>query len=255
MFIEIWRAIVDGLTYDLFKLALGSLIMATILAFIAKLLKRFENVFDIIKFSVACFIGVFVLLFLVAPRTQGPQLAGGIQTVAAGGVNNDHDTIVVITMNVLNSGSMQSIVKNWNISAGINGRTYVGSLMVPAPKDFTFKNPHSDPNAAVGITYHGDDSLVDKSLIPIPTGGQAAGTLFVLFRDVEPSAFKPGADYIVSYEDVLSRQYSVKIASSAKMSPMVMAVGIHADLVCPAPPPGAPVSLPFTSKEVPPKLN
>jgi hypothetical protein len=244
MSIDLSQIVIEGAIYDFIKWGIGALIVTGALAFIARLTKRLESVRDIVYFSIAAFVAVFALIFLIAPRTQGPQLAGTLQTITAGGINSDHDTIVVIALNVLNSGTMQSIVKNWNVTSTINSRIYQGSFLIPPPKDFTFKSTVIGPNIPTSITYHGDDNIIEKAMTPIPQGGLMAGLLFVEFHDIAPSVFAAGADYTVSFEDALSRKYSVGGTSTAKLGPIAAATGIHADLVCPAPPPGPPVSIP-----------
>ena len=202
--------IVDGITYDLLKQIFGALIVSTAATFIAKRFKLFESSREILYVFSALFIAVFALIFLIAPRTQGPQLAGSAQTVLAGGINpvdQDQDTIAVIAMTILNSGSMQSVAKNWNVRAIIDSKTYDGAFLIPAPKEFRFNATSKEPGRPTGIIYHGDDSLIEKTMNPIATGGMVAGDLFVAFRGVPPSTFSRGADFVVTYEDALSRKY------------------------------------------------
>jgi hypothetical protein len=177
-----------------------------------------------------------------------PQLAGSVQQITAGGYNNGHDTIAVVTIGVQNSGSMQSIAKNWSLTAKIGDNSYEGSFIIPPPKAFTFtlteteikENSASNPT---GITYQGADNILDKVINPIPPGGLTEGLLFVQFRGVAPTVFATGASYTVAFEDVFDRKYSIPFSSSAKKGPFMMVSGLHSDLVCPAPsvpPNGAP---------------
>lgn len=239
---DIAQIIAEGLTYDAIKIAVGSAMASVGATFIVgKLLRKLENKREAAYFFIASFVFIFVLVFIIAPRTQGPQLGGNIQAVTGGGINNDHDTITVITVAVLNSGSMQSITKNWSITAKVNENTYDGSFLTPPPNNFAFNLKEEDardngPQSPTGIVYHAEDSMLDKAINPIAPGGMMEGILFVLFRGVDPSVFKGGANYVVGFEDVLGRKYTFQFATSAKKNPFTTVAGLHTDMVCPAPP-------------------
>lgn len=236
------QIIAEGLLYDLIKWFFASVVIGGGLTFLAsKILKKLENRKEIIAFFGVSFVIIFVLIFVMAPRAQGPQFGGNIQTITAGGFNSDHDTIAVVSIGVLNSGSMQSVAKNWRVKAKVGENTYDGVFITPTPKSFTFNmapgdERDKDPLSPTGITYHGDDSILDKAINPIASGGMLEGLLFVLFRGIDPATFKAGASYTVTFEDVYSREYNFSLATTAKRAQFAAVSGIHSDLICPAPP-------------------
>jgi hypothetical protein len=86
------------------------------------------------------------------------------------------------------------------------------------PKTFTFNEiPNVNKYQPESITYHSEDNIIEKGLTPIQVGGLLPGILFVGFQNIDPSLFKGGADFIVTYEDVLSKPYSMSIRSSASI--------------------------------------
>ena len=183
---ELVHIITDGVTYDLAKHLAGSIVVTLAITFIGKMtLKKLSKWKETVYFASAVFVAVLTILLFISPIHQGPQLAGGIQSVVTGGQNNDRDTIAVITMSIMNAGSMQTITKNWNVEALINGRKYNPSFILPAPTNFTFNMPDvtgSVPNAVAAMTYHGQDNLLQKAMSPIQPGGIVAGVLFVIFQ-------------------------------------------------------------------------
>jgi hypothetical protein len=84
-------------------------------------------------------------------------------------------------------------------------------------------------------------------------GAILPGILFVVFQNVDESVFRSGADFKITFEDVLSKQYSMTISSSGKMDNVTTFPGVHTDMVCPVPPGGIPklgndISTPETPK-------
>jgi hypothetical protein len=213
--------------------ALGAIVR---LAF-GKLKERKEKV----AFALGSFVLFLTLIFAIGTRSPQPVLAGGIQSVMTGNLGgNDRDTIAAFTVNVINTGSMQTIVKNWKVTAESNGRKYEASF--PAmPDSFTFNNiPATGQNQPTAITYYKSESLLERSLKPIEVGSILPGVLFVLFQNVDAAVFRTGVDYTVTYEDVLSRQYSMEIRSSGSMGTIGFTPGVKMDATCPIPPGGLP---------------
>jgi hypothetical protein len=197
---------------------------------------------EIIAFSVGSFVLFAALVYAVGSRPQTPQLSGTIQGVVAGNVpgGGERDTVAVITANVVNTGTMQTIIKNWRVTARSNGREYQATFPV-MPDAVGFNNiPAVSPNQPSAIVYHKSDNLLEKSLTPIQIGSMVTGLLFVAFQNVDSSVFKAGVDYKVTYEDVFSRQYSLEISTSGTIGTIGIAPGIKAELSCPLPPGGLP---------------
>jgi hypothetical protein len=230
---EIYHSLVDGAVYDVARYLFGPVVVTVVFALLGKYLEWFKSLRALFFVSVGVFVVALTCFSIFAPRAQSPQLAGTVESVVAGPLNEGSDTIAVFVVDVLNSGSMQSIVKNWTVTATINSRNYQGAFIVPAPPNFTFTKADHNQSTPSGITYHGDDNLLDKTNFPIPSGGLSKGVLFVLFRGVSPDVFKTGADYTVSYEDALSKKYSAYITATAQIGAVPLATGIHAELMCP----------------------
>jgi hypothetical protein len=208
---------------------------------------------QIISFGIGSFL-LFVLLMVIVARPQQPELNGGIQGIVAGkSPGSDRDVAAIFTINITNTGSMQTIVKSWKVEATANGRKYE-AVFPPMPKTFTFNNiPHINENQPESITYKVEDNILEKSLVPLQVGAIMPGILFVVFQNVDESVFRSGADYKITFEDVLSKQYSMTIASSGKMDNITTFPGVHTDLVCKVPPGGVPklgndISTPSASK-------
>lgn len=232
---EIYHSLLDGALYDIGRYLFGPVVVTVVFALLGKYLEWFKGLRELFYVSVGVFVVTMTCFSIFAPRAQAPQLAGTVESVVAGPLNDEKDTIAVFVVDILNSGTMQSIVKNWTVTATINSRNYQGAFLVPAPPSFTFTRSDHNQSTPSGITYHGDDNLLDKTNFPIPAGGLSKGVLFVLFRGVSPDAFKSGADYTVSYEDALSKKYGAYITSTAQSGPVPLATGIHAELMCPVP--------------------
>jgi hypothetical protein len=247
--VHITGLVVDGLSYDVIKLAIGALVVSLAGAAVGKITNRLETFRETIYVGIAIFVGVFVFVAMISPRSQIPQLAGTVQSVMAGPSNDGKDTIAVVAINIINSGTMHSIVKNEVVTATINSINYQGVIIAPAPPTFTFNDLLAPEGAPRAIVYHGGDSLIEKGMTPIQPGGETSGLLFVLFRGIDANLFKTGVDYTISYDDALSRNYTARISSTAQRGPITLAAGIHAELMCPVP-----KEQPNMSVGTPPKL-
>ena len=239
---HLWQIVIEGATFELVKRVVGSIIVTFALTYVgAKVFRKLSKLREMIYFSLAMFVAIFTTLLLANPLSQGPNFAGAVQQVLTGGYNNDHDTIAIITMSIVNSGSMQSVAKNWTVETSVNGRKYIPSFLVPAPKNFTFTGlERGGPGSPSAMTFHGEDSILEKSMSPIQPGALVAGVLFVFFQNVDPSVFKGGADFTVNYEDVFSKTYAAPFKTTAKFDAVATFPGLHTDLACPVPPGGMP---------------
>jgi hypothetical protein len=235
--------IAGGVFYDLVKYyVLGPLIMALLGTGILryafhKLNERREQ----IVFLTGSFLVCIVLFLLVGTRAQQPNFIGGIQQAFSGALpGSDRDTIAVIALNIINTGNMQSIVKNWKVQATADGSTY-DAAFVQMPPTFTFNNiPKITVNQPDSITFHAEDNIVEKSLKPIEVGAMLTGILFVEFPNVDQSVFRGGVAFDVSYEDVLSKSYLVSIKGNGQIGQVSSIAGLHTEMACPIPPGGLP---------------
>jgi hypothetical protein len=196
---------------------------------------------EIVAFGIGSFL-LFLALMVFVARPQSPELNGGIQSVIAGQASGDErNTTAVFTVNITNTGNMQTIVKSWKVEASANGRKY-DAVFPPMPSRFTFNNIPKNMTASQpeSITYKSEDNILEKSLVPIQGGAIMPGILFVVFQNVDSSVFKAGADYTITFEDVFSKRYSMTISSSGKMDNISTFPGVHTEMVCPLPPGGIP---------------
>src|SRR5713226_6601028 len=184
-----------------------------------------------IAFGVASFVLFLTLIYAVGTRGQEPELSASIQSVFVGNGQTDHDNIVAIALNVINTGTMQTIVKNWRVSIEANGQTYSAAFPL-MPESFTFREiPSATPNQPTSVTLHSSDNLLEKSLSPIQVGAMSPGVLFVVFQNVDKSVFKAGVTYNVAFEDVLSRQYATQIRSTASIGTVGLLPGLKMDAI------------------------
>jgi hypothetical protein len=217
------------------------LVMTTALGGIArlafhKLTQRKEQ----IAFGGFSFLIFLTLMIFAAGRAQEPKLAGAIQSAIVGRPNSDRTTFVVLSANIINSGTMQSIVKSWRVTAESNGRKYEGAF-APMPDTFTFNDlPSNGPTHPTAVTYHNTDNIVEKSLAPVQVGGLMTGILFIVFQNIDAAVFATGVDFIVTYEDVLSKPYSMQIKTNGSMGAIAYLPGVKMDAKCPIPTAGLP---------------
>lgn len=237
------QAIWDGVTYDVIKIVVLSLVMTAAMDRIVKIFTdRLKEWRQQVIFCGGTFL-IFIAIFsVIGTRTVRPDLQGSVLNVIAGSPSDSNrQTIAVFSVTLINAGAMQTIVKNWHVTATSNSRTYAGAFGI-MPEAFTFNSIPSNgtKNQPTAVTFHKEDSLIEKTTKPVEIGGLAAGILFVVFDDIDPGIFKSGADFKITYEDVLSKQYELYISSSAKADLISTMPGVHTELACPIPPGGLP---------------
>jgi len=110
---------------------------------------------------------------------------------------------------------MSSIIKNWSIEADVKGNTYEGQLhRVTGSMSFDIGGGHS-------IIFNGQNSMADRSLFPIPPGGQVTGIIVATFPDVNKELYdKERPTFKITFRDVLDREYTVSRQMSARTTPM-----------------------------------
>ena len=227
--------LLGGVAYDLFRYyVLGPLIVAllgtTILRYaFQKLHERREQV----VFFGGTFLVFAVLFFFVGTKPQQPNLVGSVVQVMSGQAPaNERDTYAVVTIGIVNTGGMQSVVKQWRVQAKAQGNVYEG-IIVPMQKDFTFNNiPRVSEDQPESVTYKVEDDIVQKGLVPIQTGAFLQGIAFVIFRNVDSTVFKGPMEYEVSYEDALSHKYSMPVKYTGQIGLIPLVPGLHTAAVC-----------------------
>ncbi len=237
--------ILSGVAYDVLKFLFFAGLASGATTIIAKkFLNIFESKKDVLFFSSLVFCVLFVGFLMFAPRSQTPSLSAGIETVTTGTPDNPsvkNVTFAIFSMTIMNSGSMQTIAKSWSVEAKIFGKNYSGAFLTQPPRNFAMKTANPGPGEVLGIVFHSEDSLINKSLTPIQPGGLANGVLYVVFEGIDPQLLKGGVEYTVHFQDVFSRKYEASIPTSAVSASFAVSPGLHSELVCPIPPSNPPV--------------
>lgn len=242
MFSGLFGNIVGGVEYDVFRYLVGPLIMTIAGTAIARrAFGAIQQRKEAITFATCLFVISATLFYFISSPVQQPKLSGSITQILTGAINSSiQSTVAILAVEITNTGNMQTIVKNWKVSAEINGTTYDGSFG-QMPPTFTFNDiPQSILNQPTSVTYSRADNVLEKSLTPIQVGALLPGILFVVFENVDPSIFKSGALFTVTYQDVLSRSYSMSLKATALMGRVGIPPGLHTQMACPVPPGGLP---------------
>jgi len=240
---DVFQVIYDGIVYDLLKYLVGPLIVtAAASVILKKVFHKLENKKEAIHFWIASFVAICTLFYFIGANVQKPGLVGSIQSVIGGSADNQQDTVMVITMSILNTGSMQSIAKNFHVEADANGVKYPATFTA-MPTTFTFSNQilAGRPNTPDHITYHNEDNLLEKAMLPIQPGGIMPGILFVSFPGVSPSLLHGVVDYTVTWEDIFSKKYAATFKQTGVLATPLGYPGLHTEMVCPVPPANAPL--------------
>jgi hypothetical protein len=241
---QIFKIVFEGAVYDVFKQFVAPLFMSAVSIVAIRIISdKLQKVRDILVFGVCLFSVFFFLFYFLGTNRTQPQLVGGIQSALTGPAQNNKDSVSLLTMSIINAGSMQTILKNWNVEASLNGVRYQGTFM-PMPDRVIMQMPDLGPNTPSSLTYHKEDDILLKSTIPLQGGALLAGVVYVLFQGVDASVFKNGMDITVSYEDVLSHPYAATIKTTARNIAPGLMPGLHTELVCRLPPEGPQISKP-----------
>jgi hypothetical protein len=188
---DIPRIVLEGATYDVVKFLIGAFLLSSGIPFVtSRIFKAVSGLKDILMFGGIVFASILVAFYVLAPRALEPNFVGGVNSIVAGPINGERDTIAIVTISVINSGATQSIIKRWSVEAVVDGQSYNGSFLIPAPKEFRFDNPKSSTDAPIGIIYKGEDDIIQKAMTPIQQGGMVTGLLFVVFKDVPPAQLR-----------------------------------------------------------------
>ena len=227
----------EGIGYDLAKIAFIDFAATLGLTFLfARVFKIMQGWKDTVYFVVVVGGVIGLGLYLFAPQTTMPKLAGNIQSIVVGDIENSHDSIAIFNVSIMNAGTMPSITKQWNVNVRTGDVTYQGSFINQPPKKFTMKAlPIAQPDSPLAVVYDSQDNMLSK-IDPIQSGGLQTGIFYVIFKDIPSSAFKNGAEYNLSFEDVLSNKYLMRLRSTAKIGAFnALTPGLHSELVCPIP--------------------
>ena len=231
------QVLLEGTIYEICKALFWGAIMTGAIQLVVRrgfhLLKEKQEI-------AAVWVGGLILfsatVYSLGTRPQTPALVASIQQSLLGPFPGTRDTVAVLALNVINTGTMQTIVQNWRVQAFVDNERYDG-VFGQMPQTFTFKDiPRTTVYQAESITFHSVDNIVEKSVHPIQVGALLPGILFVVFQNTPVSTFRPGTILRVTFYDVLSREYSTQIKIEAKIDTIGTVPGLHSELSCPLPP-------------------
>ncbi|MGB8277012.1 MAG: hypothetical protein WCF20_03635 [Methylovirgula sp.] len=228
-----WSWLVGGVAYDIVKSLAGALVVTIAATAVARralgLLQERKQEFT---FAAGIFVLTCILFIFLSPPRPRPNIEADIQQTVGAASTKTRDYIVVFSINIINSGQMPSIIKNWRVTATVSGTTYE-AMFPPVPENYTLQTPPgSNPDQPLSITYHKQDNIVVKGLTPIQVGSMLTGILFVDFHNIDPEIFRGIVDYSVTFTDVLSKQYSLTAKSTGRIDGIGAIPGLHTDMVC-----------------------
>jgi hypothetical protein len=234
------QVLLEGTIYEICKaLFWGAVMTGAIQLVVRQAFHLLKDRREIAALWVGGLILFSAMVYSLGTRSQAPALVAGIQQSLIG-ASGPRDTVAVLALNVINTGTMQTIVQSWRVQAFVDGERY-DAVFPQMPATFTFKDiPRTTVNQAESITFHNVDNIVEKSVNPIQVGALLPGILFVVFQNVPVSTFRPGTMFRVTFYDVLSREYTSEVKLEAKLDTVGTVPGLHSELACPLPPGGPP---------------
>lgn len=238
---DITQIILDGLTFEgLKRFVLAAIMTGAGQVILTYVFKKLKSRREIIAFWGGSLVLFLTLIAVVGNQAQRPNLVASIQQGLSGSGQGDREIITVLALNIINTGTMQSIIKNWRVHAEVGGLKY-DAAFAQMPPTFTFKDiPRVTLNQPTSITYSNQDNLIEKSLTPIQVGALMPGILFVVFQNVDRSVFNGQIVYTVTFEDVLSRVYTASVRSTGQIAQVGLVPGLKNEMSCPIPPEGLP---------------
>jgi len=130
---------------------------------------------------------------------------------------------VLVFASVTNSGGVQSIARNWRLTAEVNGKPYTAHTT-------TLSHTMTITTQGTSVTYFADDALYERANTPIPVGGVVQGILLFVFPTLEQNAFAPGTRFTFTYEDAFKDRYSSALVSGGPSQPIGYLPGLHQQL-------------------------
>jgi hypothetical protein len=116
---------------------------------------------------------------------------------------------VYIFAGIANTGTIQTAVTGYKISAKKDGNTYQGTIMA-APKVTTIYPVNPEIMGSQSFELHDDDSLSNKTIAAIQPGNVTYGYLMVTFKTVaDYTVLSGGLEIIMTFNDVFRNQYTI----------------------------------------------
>jgi hypothetical protein len=174
-------------------------------------------------FASSIFVVAFLFFFAVW-RTATPNLQGSILFISADGQMADKSNVpgpLSLAATITNIGGMQSIVRDWRLTATADGHVYEGQ-----PFAVSEIVNIGDRGGTTATYFHAN--LVEHGLIPIAVGGQATGLLMFYFPKLPNDFFHTRNPTLILYfKDVLGRQYSVVQPMTAELNQITYTPGLN----------------------------
>ena len=140
---------------------------------------------------------------------NSPKLVGEIQGLGTGVSEHITGTFIVATISNLPSGA-PTVVKNYTLIITLPSGKQVKGEAYDVPPTVTIHT------GKVPRTFYREDALYDKTMKPIPSGGEETGLLLFQIPSMPPSStdqappelMQPGARYTLGFVDVAKKPYS-----------------------------------------------
>ncbi len=146
-------------------------------------------------------------------------------------VNDKMTPGLFIFLALVNSGSIQSSVFNFNIMAKKDGSTYQGSIM-GVPKTMIVTSLIPAIGGMKNMELHDEDVLYNKVITPVPPGGVVYGFFMVSFPNVSDFRILQGGSEInMTYNDVFLNDYTLRAipGASTNVLPLIVLPGMHTE--------------------------
>jgi hypothetical protein len=130
-------------------------------------------------------------------------------------------TGIMIVVEIVNQGG-PSVARNWQVAIQPQGGTVRATqrLSIPVPLPI----PHDANNKRVTLILS-DESLYNKTAVPIAQGGMAMGLVFAATSFRASTFDRPDTQFIVSCTDVYGRTYTaIKNVDSLEPGPSLASV-------------------------------
>jgi hypothetical protein len=157
--------------------------------------------------------------------------------------------VAVLTLNIVNSGSVQSIAYPYSLSTTIDSRTYIG-IPITLPEKINMSI------AGKLIEYSNADSIFTKTSYPIAPGGEVSGVGMFEFRQTPNGLLGRPATYVLKFLDAFGNSYETAADLTGSVeAPIADLPGLQ-QKVSPMPPaaaPAAPAISPLQPQAMPPQ--
>lgn len=204
--------------------------MTAPLAFIVQKIRgKLRDWKDFAMISLGIFMFILFSAMFLSPQPKRPNFVGSLYDAHIFASVDNKDTLQAITVNIANTGEIQSSVKNFSAVAEIRSTKIKGEITY-LPDKITFVN--STAGGTEEITINKADDILTQSIKPIQSGALAVGILYVRFRNLDYISFRNGGTTTVHFEDVFGGKYSAKIETSAENHKYSRAPGLSTGLVC-----------------------